>query len=92
MSDPAVILEALFDSLPVRPAWHRLAECRGMDPAIFFPGRGAPFGEAKQVCARCPVAGDCREWAIDRTEKHGIWGGTTENDRRRLRRVRRQAS
>ena len=44
---------------------------------------------AKGICQGCPVQGSCLQFALDNGE-HGIWGGTTEDERRRLRRLRRK--
>ena len=57
----------------------------------FFPvsdvGPGARQTEqAKAVCARCPVRAQCLEYALDNALDHGIYGGTTESERRTLRR------
>ncbi|MFF7458497.1 WhiB family transcriptional regulator [Kitasatospora sp. NPDC008115] len=74
--------------------WRESARCRGTDPELFFPiGSGTSFptlvqsDEAKAVCARCPVSRQCLEWALD-APVEGIWGGTTETERRELRRRR----
>jgi WhiB family redox-sensing transcriptional regulator len=59
---------------------------------LFFPERGASTTEAKAVCAGCPVTEDCLWFALGATDdrvpvqKFGIWGGTSERERRRLRR------
>lgn len=67
-------------------AWTAVAACRGMDPATFFPRRGAPTREAKAVCARCPVKAECLRSSLEEGERFGIWGGFSERERRRLRR------
>ena len=64
------------------------AACKGLDPRLFFPERGESTAEAKAVCAACPVRADCLDWAIATTQKWGIWGGTSERERHRLRRGR----
>ena len=61
------------------------AECKGLDPRLFFPERGESTREAKAVCDTCPVRSDCLDWAIDTQQKHGIWGGRSERERRRIR-------
>jgi WhiB family redox-sensing transcriptional regulator len=50
----------------------------------------AETARAKAVCARCPVAADCLAYAEKTHVQFGIWGGLTENDRRKLRKQRRQ--
>ncbi|MER7638269.1 WhiB family transcriptional regulator [Streptomyces sp. NPDC126522] len=72
-------------------SWRESAACRDVDPDLFFPiGTGGPtlvqIGEAKAVCARCPVRERCLEWALDVGQVEGVWGGTTESERRATRR------
>jgi WhiB family redox-sensing transcriptional regulator len=83
-----VILPADLDGWGIRPAWHRLANCRGVDPELFFPARGASTGEAKEVCRGCVVRIECLDYAVAANEKQGIWGGLSERERRRVRRAR----
>lgn len=40
----------------------------------------------KSVCESCPVRVPCLRYALDHAEKHGVWGGTSETERRRIRR------
>lgn len=71
-------------------SWRLLAACRGMDGNVFHPEQGRPSTERKhtseprQVCSRCPVQPECLEHAIEVGERKGVWGGTTENERRLL--------
>ncbi|HEY0450848.1 WhiB family transcriptional regulator [Actinophytocola sp.] len=73
--------------------WRDLAACRDSDPELFFPvsevGPGArQVADAKAVCARCPVRSQCLDYAIDNRLTDGIFGGTTEAERRQLARRR----
>lgn len=75
--------------------WRELAICRGMDPELFFPiGADSSVAaldqidEAKAVCHTCPVMRECMGWALNVAAVEGIWGGTTEAERRALRRRR----
>ena len=68
--------------------WKALSNCLGVDPALFFPERGASTREAKEVCRGCEVRIDCLEYALQNGEKFGIWGGMSERERRRIRRQR----
>lgn len=73
------------------PDWRDHAACRRLDPELFFPisalGAARPQIEAaKQVCRGCPVRAACLRWALDTGQDAGIWGGTTEQERRLLRR------
>lgn len=63
--------------------WQADGACRGVDPDVFFNERR--HGEARAVCAECPVQAECLEYALDR-EQLGFWGGKTETERRRIRR------
>ncbi|MBV8161486.1 MAG: WhiB family transcriptional regulator [Acidimicrobiia bacterium] len=69
-------------------AWQRGAACRGLgeeSQAIFFPAKGESTAEARAICERCPVADQCLDFAL---ANHciGVWGGTSERQRRRMRR------
>jgi WhiB family transcriptional regulator, redox-sensing transcriptional regulator len=55
--------------------WTERALCTQADPEIFFPPKGDPGTEAKQICASCPVREECLTYAIEADEKFGIWGG-----------------
>ncbi len=73
------------------PAWSQGA-CAGVDPELFFPGQGEDASAAKAVCQTCPIRTECLDYALDNAEKHGIWGGMSERERRRIRRQRRLAT
>ncbi|MFJ5263282.1 WhiB family transcriptional regulator [Streptomyces sp. NPDC088387] len=71
--------------------WREVAMCRGEEPDLFFPIGAGTSGptliqteEAKAVCARCPVRQQCLDWAVKVHPVDGIWGGTTESERRDL--------
>lgn len=69
--------------------WLDNANCKGMDPSLFHPVRHDMRGvaEAKAVCAGCEVSAECLTWALDNNERTGIWGGTSEKERRQLRKA-----
>jgi WhiB family transcriptional regulator, redox-sensing transcriptional regulator len=54
-------------------------------PDAWHPRAGQPAGYALNVCARCPVQAECRDYAIERPHLEGIWGGTRDSERRALR-------
>ncbi len=66
-------------------------ECNGVPSAIMFPERGESFARAKSYCKVCPVRAECLEYALDNDIHHGVWGGTSERERQRLRKARRLA-
>jgi WhiB family transcriptional regulator, redox-sensing transcriptional regulator len=66
-------------------AWVEQALCTRVDPEWFFPKAGSSPHRAKKVCARCPVRLECLAWALTHNEEFGVWGGTSEQERRRMR-------
>ena len=69
--------------------WRHHALCRNEDPELFFPiGTAGPAAvqveEAKVVCRRCPVVHDCLTWAVETGQDAGVWGATSEDERRAL--------
>lgn len=71
--------------------WMASGKCRDLDPAIFFPNDGIGVQAAQRICAECPVRTPCLEYALANHVDHGVWGGTSERERRRLLRQRRLA-
>ena len=72
--------------------WRLRAACGHTDPDLFFPVGStgdavAHIEEAKAVCRSCPVREQCLQFAFETNQEAGIWGGTDEDERRRLRRV-----
>ena len=72
--------------------WRNLGACRGLDPSVFFPETEEMAEEAKNICLTCDVRVACLEHALASREKVGIWGGTTERERRRIVRQRRRTA
>ncbi|MEV5629145.1 WhiB family transcriptional regulator [Micromonospora tulbaghiae] len=81
-------MTARLPNLGAVPDWHEDGLCRQVDADLFFPEKGQSAAPAKQICRACPVRAECRTWALDRNEQHGVWGGLSEKDRRELRRER----
>lgn len=80
---------SLIDALAVDDlAWQDYSNCRGADADLFFPERGASTRKAKAICNACQVRAECLEFAIQQSEKFGIWGGLSERERRRIRKER----
>jgi len=70
-------------------SWRLQAACRGVNPELFFPAPGQTTAQAKAICASCPVATSCRDENL--FEQFGVWGGTSERQRQRIRGRRRVA-
>ena len=63
--------------------------CSNHPPAVFFPSDGVGVELAKKICATCPVQQPCLEHALANRIDHGVWGGTSERQRRRILKARR---
>ena len=64
--------------------------CNNHPPAVFFPSDGVGVEIAKKICATCPVKDECLEYALAHRVDHGVWGGASERQRRRLLKQRRK--
>ena len=78
----------LADLLAV-PSFYKDANCKGSNQDDFFPDRGSSTIKAKKICSECKVKELCLEYAVERKERFGIWGGKSERERRTIRRERR---
>lgn len=81
--------------------WRERALCRDTEPDLFFPvgSTGTALEQidaAKAVCTGCDVRTLCLEFALATNQESGVWGGTSEEERRKLRKAwlarRRRAS
>jgi WhiB family transcriptional regulator, redox-sensing transcriptional regulator len=73
------------------PDWRDYAACLDADPDLFFPdseprSAWSQVKTAKLICRSCPVSATCLSWALGSGQEAGIWGGLTEDERRRLQR------
>jgi len=66
--------------------WSEFARCRGMDVQRFFRRDSEGVAAAKAVCWRCPVRLECLDEALRAPDLRGVWGGTSERERRAMRR------
>ena len=65
--------------------WQDQGLCAETDPALFHPADGIHAEPALRICAACPVRAECLQWALANDEEWGVWGGTTERERQRIR-------
>jgi WhiB family redox-sensing transcriptional regulator len=65
--------------------WQDFAACRDKDTRLFFPRDEEAAALARAICRRCPVRQACLAEALAEPALLGVWGGTTEEHRRRLR-------
>ena len=69
--------------------WMARGLCNDKPPSLFFPSDGVGVEIARRICAQCPVKETCREYALAERIDHGVWGGCSERERRRILKRRR---
>mgnify|MGYP006263115963 CR=1 FL=1 len=96
---PAASRSSLSHPRDLGGPWHSEAACRSDEAGLFFAPSKEPTAArlsreeaAKRVCAQCHVQTACLEHALAFREKEGVWGGTTERERRRIVRQRRRSA
>jgi hypothetical protein len=70
------------------PEWTERAECTPMHADLYFPDNKNSvydYGAARAVCRACPVQAECLSHALDKDERHGMWGGLSPVEREKLR-------
>jgi WhiB family redox-sensing transcriptional regulator len=70
-------------------AWMADGSCRNYSPGVFFPSDGVGVDRARKICKTCPVTEPCLEYALEHRIDHGVWGGASERERRRILKRRR---
>jgi WhiB family redox-sensing transcriptional regulator len=69
--------------------WRSRGACLSADPELFFPLSSAgssveQLNRAKSICSRCGVRAECLNFALSTQQLDGVWGGTSEDERRRI--------
>jgi hypothetical protein len=64
----------------VKVNWSKAA-CKGVDPELFFDDEMT--ADAQAYCTSCPIKVECQAHAYE-SESYGVWGGTSEKERKRL--------
>ena len=79
-----------LETLPANPSppdhWQDRAACFGIEPDLFFPVSEDEAGAALAFCGGCRIREECLAWALKNGERYGVWGGLTEQQRRRVQR------
>jgi WhiB family redox-sensing transcriptional regulator len=70
--------------------WARQAACAPHPKEWWFPDGDRrtiwhQSARAKTICKTCPVREECLAYALENDERYGIWGGTSQRERKRLR-------
>lgn len=76
-----------LDVLLLDQDWRSQAVCAQSDPDLWFSPGAVEHREAKKICRECPVRRQCLAYAMEAPVDHGVWGGLTERERRRRRRL-----
>lgn len=71
------------------PGWQEDANCRDTDAEIFYPETGGSPQPAIRICNSCTVTAECLQYALDRREQFGVWGGKSQPERERILRQQR---
>ena len=76
------------------PSWMEDALCQEVGVEVFFPPDDKPvsrdfYRQAKRICDNCPVKKQCLDFGI--SDQYGVWGGTTPQERVKIREVRRKS-
>ena len=74
-----------------RPNTFPRIDCCETAPELFYPDKGEDRTHIRlirSICGKCPHQAECAEWGITR-EVHGMWGGLSPSERRRIRMQRR---
>ncbi len=77
-------LHGLFDTELLPTKWMSHGNCADAHPSVFFPRDGLGVIAAQQICKGCPVVDECLEYALSNHISHGVWGGASERQRRRI--------
>ena len=73
-------------------SWMTRGNCASHPPDTFFPSDGVGVEAAKRICDGCAVQEGCLEYALRNRIDHGVWGGASERQRRRILKSRRLAT
>ncbi len=68
--------------------WMEKAKCKDRTDVKFFPDNGDNAFAARRFCSGCPVRVQCLEYALHHNLTDGVWGGTSPNQRKAIRRKR----
>ncbi len=64
--------------------WMATGLCTNLPPSTFFPRDGSGVDVARKICFDCPVQTQCLDYALANRIDHGVWGGCSERERRRI--------
>ena len=81
------IAESMKDNHLIE-SWMSDAACVGKPLYWWFPRRfewdEPQTFKALAICNSCPVKQQCLDWAMQRTDQHGIYGGLLPDERKQM--------
>ena len=69
------------------PSWFSDAVCAQVGGDAWFPELGGDPRPAQRICRTCPVIDECLDYALKNNFRHGVYGGLTGTQRRKLQRA-----
>lgn len=85
--EDTLIIDILSAPVGDDKPWATFAACSGEEGMTFYPQNKREEAAALTTCGICPVQQECLDHALATNERFGVWGGTTEKERRNLSRI-----
>lgn len=70
--------------MSANPTYMAYALCRNIDHIDFYSQDVKQIKTAVAFCRACPVVDSCLQYAIENNIFHGVWGGKSAYQRRKL--------
>ena len=84
MTEAMADLAQMMNSHFLAEEWMKDALCAEVDSEMFFPEGGGSIARPNAVCNMCDVKKECLDFALKTDQQHGIWGGTSYRQRKRI--------
>ena len=73
-----------FTNVEDAESWQAIAACQDIETNVFFPSDSRGVEAARRICQNCVVKEECLDYALQTRQDHGVWGGASERERRRI--------
>lgn len=64
--------------------WMDSALCKKYKDINFFAEDNVNIKKSLEICKKCTVAVECLKYSIEENEAYGIWGCSTQRERRKI--------
>ena len=64
--------------------WRDSALCKKYKDIDFFADDSISIKKSLNICKKCTVAVECLKYSIEENETYGIWGCSTQRERRKI--------